>query len=158
MSISWFCLCFVMMRELQRAVLLSACWEISATRIKECQYHRSACPRAAGIAVSVLKWACLFQSKQMSCIIFLCISLCWTVSISCAAWVGKQSDGHSNSSQNSTSSSSASVKLDNSLPGLGKKPFQRSDRLHASKTLIFSDLVVVMTEQKPEWQLTKTCH
>ncbi|NXJ11916.1 ASX protein, partial [Odontophorus gujanensis] len=47
------------------------------------------------------------------------------------AWVGKQSDGHSNSSQNSTSSSSASVKLDNSLPGLGKKPFQRSDRLHA---------------------------
>uniref|UniRef100_A0A8C2TQ32 ASXL transcriptional regulator 2 n=1 Tax=Coturnix japonica TaxID=93934 RepID=A0A8C2TQ32_COTJA len=47
------------------------------------------------------------------------------------AWAGKQSDGHSNSSQNSTFSSSASVKLDNSLPGLGKKPFQRSDRLHA---------------------------
>ncbi|NXJ99322.1 ASX protein, partial [Corythaixoides concolor] len=48
-----------------------------------------------------------------------------------AAWEGKQSDGQSSSPQNSTSSSSPSVKLDNSLPGLGKKPFQRSDRLHA---------------------------
>uniref|UniRef100_A0A663MB69 ASXL transcriptional regulator 2 n=1 Tax=Athene cunicularia TaxID=194338 RepID=A0A663MB69_ATHCN len=47
------------------------------------------------------------------------------------AWEGKQSDGQSSSPQNSTSSSSPSVKLDNSLPGLGKKPFQRSDRLHA---------------------------
>ncbi|NWS77912.1 ASX protein, partial [Crotophaga sulcirostris] len=46
-------------------------------------------------------------------------------------WEGKQSDGRSSSPQNSTSSSSPSVKLDNSLPGLGKKPFQRSDRLHA---------------------------
>nr|XP_009667947.1 PREDICTED: putative Polycomb group protein ASXL2 [Struthio camelus australis] len=48
-----------------------------------------------------------------------------------SAWEGKQSDGQSSSPQNSTSSSSASVKLGNSLPGLGKKPFQRSDRLHA---------------------------
>ncbi|XP_009983828.1 PREDICTED: putative Polycomb group protein ASXL2, partial [Tauraco erythrolophus] len=48
-----------------------------------------------------------------------------------SAWEGKQSDGQSSSPQNSTSSSSPSVKLDNSLPGLGKKPFQRSDRLHA---------------------------
>ncbi|XP_010083596.1 PREDICTED: putative Polycomb group protein ASXL2, partial [Pterocles gutturalis] len=48
-----------------------------------------------------------------------------------SAWEGKQSDGRSGSPQNSTSSSSPSVKLDNSLPGLGKKPFQRSDRLHA---------------------------
>ncbi|XP_040453102.1 putative Polycomb group protein ASXL2 isoform X3 [Falco naumanni] len=48
-----------------------------------------------------------------------------------SAWEGKQSDGQSSSPQNSTSSSSSSVKLDNSLPGLGKKPFQRSDRLHA---------------------------
>ncbi|NXE55910.1 ASX protein, partial [Casuarius casuarius] len=48
-----------------------------------------------------------------------------------AAWEGKQSDGQSSSPQNSTSSSSPSVKLGNSLPGLGKKPFQRSDRLHA---------------------------
>ncbi|NXD87828.1 ASX protein, partial [Halcyon senegalensis] len=47
-----------------------------------------------------------------------------------AAWEGKQSDGQSSSPQNSTSSSSPSVKLENSLPGLGKKPFQRSDRLH----------------------------
>ncbi|NWW86757.1 ASX protein, partial [Rhynochetos jubatus] len=47
------------------------------------------------------------------------------------AWEGKQSDGQSSSPQNSTSSSSPSVKLDNSLPGLGKKSFQRSDRLHA---------------------------
>ncbi|KFU93014.1 Putative Polycomb group protein ASXL2, partial [Chaetura pelagica] len=47
------------------------------------------------------------------------------------AWEGKQSDGQSSSPQNSTSSSSPSVKLENSLPGLGKKPFQRSDRLHA---------------------------
>ncbi|NXJ71870.1 ASX protein, partial [Rostratula benghalensis] len=48
-----------------------------------------------------------------------------------SAWEGKQSDGQSGSPQNSTSSSSPSVKLENSLPGLGKKPFQRSDRLHA---------------------------
>ncbi|NXH13494.1 ASX protein, partial [Bucco capensis] len=47
------------------------------------------------------------------------------------AWEGKQSDGQSSSPHNSTSSSSPSVKLENSLPGLGKKPFQRSDRLHA---------------------------
>ncbi|NWT06992.1 ASX protein, partial [Mionectes macconnelli] len=48
-----------------------------------------------------------------------------------AGWEGKQADGQSSSPQNSTSSSSPSVKLENSLPGLGKKPFQRSDRLHA---------------------------
>ncbi|XP_060129203.1 putative Polycomb group protein ASXL2 isoform X2 [Zootoca vivipara] len=47
------------------------------------------------------------------------------------AWEGKQSDGHSSSSQNSTSSSSPSVKTEPSLPVLGKKPFQRSERLHA---------------------------
>ncbi|XP_017694001.1 PREDICTED: putative Polycomb group protein ASXL2 [Lepidothrix coronata] len=46
-------------------------------------------------------------------------------------WEGKQAEGQSSSPQNSTSSSSPSVKLENSLPGLGKKPFQRSDRLHA---------------------------
>ncbi|XP_032912304.1 putative Polycomb group protein ASXL2 isoform X2 [Catharus ustulatus] len=46
-------------------------------------------------------------------------------------WEGKQADGHSSSPPNSTSSSSPSVKLENSLPGLGKKPFPRSDRLHA---------------------------
>jgi len=93
------------------------------------------------------------RSKQMSRVIFLCTSLCLNVPISCAAWEGKQSDGQSSSPQNSTSSSSPSVKLDNSLPGLGKKPFQRSDRLHASKTFIFllyRDLVAVMTEQKPK--------
>ncbi|NWV29109.1 ASX protein, partial [Origma solitaria] len=48
-----------------------------------------------------------------------------------AGWEGKQADGHSSSPPNSTSSSSPSVKLENSLPGLGKKPFPRSDRLHA---------------------------
>ncbi|NXC44768.1 ASX protein, partial [Penelope pileata] len=48
-----------------------------------------------------------------------------------SAWEGKQADGRSGSPHNSTSSSSPSVKLENSLPGLGKKPFQRSDRLHA---------------------------
>ncbi|XP_041331778.1 putative Polycomb group protein ASXL2, partial [Pyrgilauda ruficollis] len=46
-------------------------------------------------------------------------------------WEGKQADGHSSSPPNSTSSSSPSVKLENSLPGLPKKPFPRSDRLHA---------------------------
>ncbi|NXQ07243.1 ASX protein, partial [Vidua macroura] len=46
-------------------------------------------------------------------------------------WEGKQADGHSSSPPNSTSSSSPSVKLENSLPGLAKKPFPRSDRLHA---------------------------
>ncbi|XP_066482858.1 putative Polycomb group protein ASXL2 [Tiliqua scincoides] len=46
-------------------------------------------------------------------------------------WEGKQSDGHSSSPQNSTSSSSPSVRAEPSLPVLGKKPFQRSDRLHA---------------------------
>ncbi|OPJ83317.1 hypothetical protein AV530_004169 [Patagioenas fasciata monilis] len=48
-----------------------------------------------------------------------------------APWDAKQPDGRSSSPHNSTSSSSPSVKLENSLPGLGKKPFQRSDRLHA---------------------------
>ncbi|KAK2511983.1 Asxl2 [Columba guinea] len=74
---------------------------------------------------------CSGQAKQMSLVRFPCPSLCLTVSISCAAWDGKQSDGRSSSPHNSTSSSSPSVKLENSLPGLGKKPFQRSDRLHA---------------------------
>ncbi|XP_029821833.1 putative Polycomb group protein ASXL2 [Manacus vitellinus] len=55
-----------------------------------------------------------------------------TVSLrSSRGWEGKQAEGQSSSPQNSTSSSSPSVKLENSLPGLGKKPFQRSDRLHA---------------------------
>ncbi|XP_063156246.1 putative Polycomb group protein ASXL2 isoform X1 [Candoia aspera] len=48
-----------------------------------------------------------------------------------AAWEGKPLDGHSSSPQNSTSSSSPSVKTEPSLPILGKKPFQRSERLHA---------------------------
>ncbi|XP_042319330.1 putative Polycomb group protein ASXL2 isoform X2 [Sceloporus undulatus] len=48
-----------------------------------------------------------------------------------SAWEGKQSDGHSSSPPNSTSSSSPSVKTEPSLPILGKKTFQRSDRLHA---------------------------
>uniref|UniRef100_A0A8C5UA49 ASXL transcriptional regulator 2 n=1 Tax=Malurus cyaneus samueli TaxID=2593467 RepID=A0A8C5UA49_9PASS len=48
-----------------------------------------------------------------------------------AGWEGKQADGHSSSSPNCTSSSSSSLKVDNSLPGLAKKPFPRSDRLHA---------------------------
>ncbi|KYO27077.1 putative Polycomb group protein ASXL2 isoform D [Alligator mississippiensis] len=47
-----------------------------------------------------------------------------------SGWEGKQADRQSSSPQNSTSSSSPSVKADNSLPSLGKKPFQRSDRLH----------------------------
>ncbi|KAJ6661144.1 hypothetical protein lerEdw1_015280 [Lerista edwardsae] len=46
------------------------------------------------------------------------------------AWEGK-SDGHSSSPQNSTSSSSPSIRAEPSLPVLGKKTFQRSDRLHA---------------------------
>ncbi|NXC10002.1 ASX protein, partial [Orthonyx spaldingii] len=48
-----------------------------------------------------------------------------------SGWDGKQADGCSSSPPNSTSSSSPPVKLENSLPGLGKKPFPRSDRLHA---------------------------
>lgn len=50
-----------------------------------------------------------------------------------ALWEGKQSDGQSSSPQNSNSSFSSSVKVENSLLGLGKKSFQRSDRLHTSK-------------------------
>ncbi|XP_066170647.1 putative Polycomb group protein ASXL2 isoform X1 [Sylvia atricapilla] len=46
-------------------------------------------------------------------------------------WEGKRAEGRSSSPPNSTSSSSGSVKLENSLPGLAKKPFPRSDRLHA---------------------------
>ncbi|XP_037986410.1 putative Polycomb group protein ASXL2 [Motacilla alba alba] len=53
-----------------------------------------------------------------------------------SGWEGKQADGHSSSPPNSTSSSSPSVKLENSLPGLPKKPFARSDRLHARKRWI----------------------
>ncbi|KAB1266709.1 putative Polycomb group protein ASXL2 [Camelus dromedarius] len=47
-----------------------------------------------------------------------------------AVWEGKQSDGQSSSPQNSNSSFSSSVKVENPLLGLGKKSFQRSDRLH----------------------------
>lgn len=47
-----------------------------------------------------------------------------------AIWEGKQSDGQSSSPQNSNSSFSSSVKVDNPLLGLGKKSFPRSDRLH----------------------------
>ncbi|KAM7062073.1 putative Polycomb group protein ASXL2 [Acridotheres tristis] len=46
-----------------------------------------------------------------------------------SGWEGKQADGHSSSPPNC--SSSPSVKLETSLPGLAKKPFPRSDRLHA---------------------------
>lgn len=62
-----------------------------------------------------------------------CVPPCAAVSPFPAGWEGKQADGHSSSPPNSTSSSSPSVKLENSLPGLGKKPFPRSDRLHARK-------------------------
>ncbi|NWJ09659.1 ASX protein, partial [Crypturellus undulatus] len=48
-----------------------------------------------------------------------------------AAWEGKAADGRSSSLPNSAGGSAPSVKLGSSLPGLGKKPFQRSDRLHA---------------------------
>ncbi|XP_060013198.1 putative Polycomb group protein ASXL2 [Lagenorhynchus albirostris] len=47
-----------------------------------------------------------------------------------AIWEGKQSDGQSSSPQNSNSSFSPSVKVENPLLGLGKKSLQRSDRLH----------------------------
>ncbi|KAM9636006.1 putative Polycomb group protein ASXL2 isoform 1-T1 [Trichechus inunguis] len=47
-----------------------------------------------------------------------------------AIWEGKQSDGQSSSPQNSNSSFCSSVKVENPLLGLGKKSFQRSDRLH----------------------------
>ncbi|XP_078069129.1 putative Polycomb group protein ASXL2 isoform X3 [Mustelus asterias] len=46
-------------------------------------------------------------------------------------WEMKQSDGCSTSPQNSTSSSSSSGKMEQSLPGLGRKPTQRSERLNA---------------------------
>ena len=55
-----------------------------------------------------------------------------------ALWEGKQSDGQSSSPQNSNSSFSSSVKVESSLLGLGKKSFQRSDRLHTSK-LVYKD-------------------
>uniref|UniRef100_A0A452VBP2 ASXL transcriptional regulator 2 n=1 Tax=Ursus maritimus TaxID=29073 RepID=A0A452VBP2_URSMA len=47
-----------------------------------------------------------------------------------AIWEGKPSDGQSSSPQNSNSSYSCSVQVENPLLGLGKKSFQRSDRLH----------------------------
>nr|XP_020663970.1 putative Polycomb group protein ASXL2 [Pogona vitticeps] len=47
------------------------------------------------------------------------------------AWEGKPSEGPSSSPPTSTSSSSPSVRAEPSLPVLGKKPFPRSDRLHA---------------------------
>lgn len=47
-----------------------------------------------------------------------------------AIWEGKQSDGQSSSPQNPNSSFSSSVKVESPLLGLGKKSFQRSDRLH----------------------------
>ncbi|XP_067840519.1 putative Polycomb group protein ASXL2 isoform X2 [Heptranchias perlo] len=46
-------------------------------------------------------------------------------------WEMKQTDGCSTSPQNSTSSSSSSGKMEQSLPGLGRKPSQRSERLNA---------------------------
>uniref|UniRef100_UPI00398F5979 putative Polycomb group protein ASXL2 isoform X3 n=1 Tax=Pristiophorus japonicus TaxID=55135 RepID=UPI00398F5979 len=46
-------------------------------------------------------------------------------------WEMKQSDGCSTSPQNSTSSSSSSGKMEQTLPGLGRKPSQRSERLNA---------------------------
>ncbi|XP_023779924.1 putative Polycomb group protein ASXL2 [Cyanistes caeruleus] len=69
-----------------------------------------------------------------------------------SGWEGKQ-DGHSSSPPNSTSSSSPSVKLENSLPGLGKKPFPRSDRLHARKrwiSLLSRGLAAPVPGQKPK--------
>ncbi|XP_041043610.1 putative Polycomb group protein ASXL2 isoform X2 [Carcharodon carcharias] len=46
-------------------------------------------------------------------------------------WEMKQSDGCSTSPQNSTCSSSSSGKMEQTLPGLGRKPCQRSERLNA---------------------------
>ncbi|XP_078255517.1 putative Polycomb group protein ASXL2 isoform X2 [Rhinoraja longicauda] len=46
-------------------------------------------------------------------------------------WEMKRSDGRSTNPQNSTSSSSASGKMDQTLSGLGRKPSQRSERLNA---------------------------
>ncbi|XP_067880129.1 putative Polycomb group protein ASXL2 isoform X3 [Heterodontus francisci] len=46
-------------------------------------------------------------------------------------WEMKQSDGCSTSPQNSTSSSSSSGKMEQTLPGLGRKSSQRSERLNA---------------------------
>lgn len=50
-----------------------------------------------------------------------------------AIWEGRQSDGQSSSPQNCSFSSS--VKVENPLLGLGKKSFQRSDRLHTSELI-----------------------
>lgn len=65
-----------------------------------------------------------------------CVPARAAVCLSPAGWEGKQADGRSSSPPNSTCSSSPSVKLENSLAGLGKKPFPRSDRLHARKRWI----------------------
>ncbi|XP_051880613.1 putative Polycomb group protein ASXL2 isoform X3 [Pristis pectinata] len=46
-------------------------------------------------------------------------------------WEMKQSDGCSTNPQNSTSTSSASGKMEQALSGLGRKPSQRSERLNA---------------------------
>ncbi|KAJ7341409.1 hypothetical protein JRQ81_005471 [Phrynocephalus forsythii] len=54
-----------------------------------------------------------------------------TLAPSKPAWEGKHPEGPSSSPPTSTSSSSPSVKAEPSLPVLGKKPFPRSERLHA---------------------------
>ncbi|XP_012583066.1 PREDICTED: putative Polycomb group protein ASXL2 [Condylura cristata] len=53
-----------------------------------------------------------------------------SVSAKPVIWEGKQADGQSSSPHNSNSSFSSSVKVESPLLGLGKKSFQRSDRLH----------------------------
>lgn len=65
-----------------------------------------------------------------------------------AVWEGKPSDGQSSSPQNSNSSYSCSVQVENPLLGLGKKSFQRSDRLHTSK-LIYKLLVLHLNLSTP---------
>ncbi|XP_063278510.1 putative Polycomb group protein ASXL2 isoform X3 [Prinia subflava] len=94
------------------------------------QEHRNVCPgpaAAAGLALGAGEAPLHAGMRRAGP---LCASPRRSVS-SPAGWEGKQVDGRSSSPPNSTRSSSPSGKLQGSLPGLGKKAFPRSDRLHS---------------------------
>lgn len=103
----------------------------SAAGQEPLQEHRNVCPGLLGCRGG--SGSCRTSIPGRILVQDPCVPPCAPVSPFPAGWEGKQADGHSSSPPNSTSSSSPSVKLENSLPGLGKKPFPRSDRLHARK-------------------------
>lgn len=123
------CLCFEVFWWLQ-GMSCTQCWAAGAPGAQEClSWNCWGCRGGSGC------WRTFIPRRN---VLMQDSSVCPRVPVSpfLAGWEGKQADGHSSSPPNSTSSSSASVKLENSLPGLGKKPFPRSDRLHARKRWI----------------------